>query len=275
MSHPKGTKLLADPMIAIEDVGSGSEITCVDIKHQKLLQAKASLSSRHYIGPLYEIRVHGKKTQASFAHQYTVRFSKAAKKIYITYLMRKDSWWRIGVSRAYDSKGFGLKTRMRHEDADEAWALGVYPNKLEAICAEQVLSCKWGIPQTHWNADRSIIESPHLNRTHSHIESIYKDLCLDEMQEAAYSLLRFYGRNASTPLIVKGKRSTPFSSVFTTRIHACNLLSKIMDLPIYNKKKVLQWHPIDQVKVREYCGELYSLSAKSKHYVADGVVTRL
>ena len=71
----------------------------------------------------------------------------------VVYLMRRGDWWRVGRVGLFNSRGFGLSTRLADNKAEEAWIISVHDTAREAQCAEQVLSCRYGIPTTHWEVD--------------------------------------------------------------------------------------------------------------------------
>ena len=71
-------------------------------------------------------------------------------------------------------------------------------------------------------------------------------------------------------------QSIRFSTLCTTRIRACNLISGIMQLPIPNSavNGSFSWESVDAITTENYTGKVYSLAVEPyAHYVADGIVT--
>jgi DNA modification methylase len=233
---------------------------------------------RNYDGDLYGIRVGDRQTWATDSHQFSVKFAKDAPSTWVTYLMRRGNWWRVGVTRAFNSLGFGLKVRLKGEDGEQAWVLGVYKDKLDAVCAEQVLSVKYGIPQTHWNTQRGFVGVSHSMRSELQIKGIYEALDLKQMDLNADRLLKDFGRRRSYPFIERETCAELCSKRVTMKVAACNIIPEIMIVPIPNEKwaygKTFTWQKVDAVERRDHHGPVYSLEVeKDEHYVADGIVT--
>lgn len=235
-------------------------------------------ASRYYNGPLYGVKVGEKLTWATDNHQFTVRFNESKKNNYCTYLMRKGERFRVGITELYNSRGFGLKTRLRGEKGEEAWVIGVFDDRVTAQCHEQLLAIQYGIPYTHWEIDRGLPKKK-TERTAQHVDMIYSQLDPQIQLDNAKRLLSDYGRNIRYPLIYQKNSQEAFSKRVTTRIHACNLIPHIMQVPIpqaYDKatKENFYWGSIEKVLRKPFSGPVYSLAVdQHEHYIADGIVT--
>lgn len=245
--------------VPIEELKDGDRVLSFDTYSGHVKGYRDGLeiktANRHYHGKMYEIKVGDRKTKATDNHKFSVRFRDNKRNLYCVYLMRRGNWWRIGTTRAYDARGFGLKQRMRQEGGEECWIINAYDTKGEARCAEQVLSAKYGIPQT-WETDQD----------------------LKALDENANRLLEDFNRSRKYPLIDKETRNNKFSCRVTAQIEACNLIAGIMDLPIpydkYDGIKTFEWQPIDQVETEDFDGTVYSLAVdKYEHYISDGIIT--
>jgi len=228
---------------------------------------------REYDGLLYTVAVGLKATRCTDNHQFSVRFNREAKANYCTYLMRRGDWWRVGIAKCYDARQFGLKTRFHQKHADEMWLLSVHRDKIEAQVAEQIITVKYGIPYTVWEQDRFTKAA----RTKKQIEAIYEALDLSVMRDNAHRLLHDFGRSERFPFINKESKSQRFSTRVTVKIHACNLVPEIMQLPIPTSSKAypnFKFASIDSVSYEKFKGTVYSLAvSKHQHYIADGIVT--
>lgn len=241
---------------------------------------QVKVASRNYSGNLYGIKANGNQTWVTDTHKFSVRFSELSGVQYCTYIMRRGEWWRVGVTSTYNSRGFGLKQRMRQEHADEAWILGTYKNKLEAFCAEQILVVRYGIPHTHWEVSRGIKTRKSDFRTDEMIHRIYDSIDLTVLRENACRLIADHGRRIDIPFIDKDSQSTRCSRRVTIQVPACNIIPEIMEVPIPYEKwdtengKTFDWMPITAVETRKYDGVVYSLDVEQdEHYIADGIVT--
>ena len=268
----------------IEEIVDGDRVVSFDTYSGALKGLRDGLevqtASRMYDGNLYGVNVAGRKTWATDNHQFSVRFNPDAKNRYCTYLMRRGSWWRVGHTRSYDARQFGIKTRLHQEKADEAWIIGSFDSRSDAQVAEQIIACTYGIPYTHWETERGIVNSKSNHRTVEQIEKIYSGMDLDELERNAHRLLADYGRSERFPLVTSESKHVKFSTRVTCRINACNLVHGIMELPIprggYGEKdgRLFDWIPIESVERKPYSGRVYSLAvAKWEHYIADGIIT--
>jgi DNA modification methylase len=233
-------------------------------------------ASREYDGKLYTIHAAGKKTRVTDNHQFSVRFNNRFKKNYCTYLMKRGNWWRVGQTKAYDSRQFGLKTRLHQEKADAVWLIGVHTDKIEAQVAEQILTCKYGIPYTIWEQDR--FNHTDKLRSQKQIADIYAALDLQQMEKNAHRLLHDFNRSERFPLITKETARERFSTRVTAQIAACNLVPELMQVPIptgnSTKAPNFTWQEITEVTAKPFKGRVYSLAVeKYQHYIADGIIT--
>ena len=233
---------------------------------------------RPYKGKLYGVKIGNRQTWATDNHQFSVHFNPDTAETWCTYLMVNDrGWWRVGICRTYDARGFGLKHRVNQECASAAWLIETFHSQAEAQMGEQLLATQYGIPYTHWTIERGIVRTP-TQRTEENVEWLYGKLDADRLTESAYQLLKDFGRSADYPLVTAETGRNKFSRRVTARINACNLMPGLMMVPVpyehWEGDKTFDYLPIEAVKMEEYDGEVYSLQVeKYKHYIADGIVT--
>ena len=281
--QPAGTKVRTPTgEISIEELKDGDKVISYDKYAGAIKGFKDGLTiktaSRHYTGDIYGIEVDDRKTWATDNHRFTVRFHDAGRKIWCVYLMRRGTWWRVGITETYNSRGFGLKQRMRQENADEAWILKIFNTRAEAQCYEQIAAVKYGIPYTYWEVDSKPVPNGYVIRTKEQIKWIYSHFDACKLREKAEILLRAFGRRIEYPLITRENRVHHLSTRVTTDVRACNIIPQIMELPIpydkYEGTHTFEWKPVTEVERKAYDGIVYSLQVeKYEHYIADGIVT--
>lgn len=236
------------------------------------------VASRPYDGNLYGVKVGDKRTWTTDTHKFSVRFAPAAASAFCTYLMRRGDWWRVGVTSTYNARGFGLKHRMRQECADEAWIMSIHDTKLDAVVAEQILSAKYGVPQTHWETERGFKVKAYESRTTEMIAMIYAGLDLSELDDRANQMLVDFGRRRDLPFASKKSRRQKCSRRVTVQVAACNMIPGLMEVPVpyvqWDGMKTFDWMPVEAVDRKAYSGPVFSLDVEiDQHYVADGIVT--
>lgn len=260
----------------IEELRDGDRVISYDslsgqVKGRRNGGYEIRTANRQYDGLLYSITAAGKTTRATDNHEFSVRFNPETKANYCTYLMRRGKWWRVGQTKAYDARQFGLKTRLNQEHADEIWLLSIHEDKVAAQVMEQILTCKYGIPYTIWEQDRFGGEP---KRTQQQIASIYEALDLAEMERNAHRLLHDFNRSERFPFITKDSKREKFSTRVTARIHACNLVPELMQLPIPTGGSEFEWRSIEAATAEHFTGTVYSLAVQRyQHYIADGIIT--
>ena len=227
---------------------------------------------RQFDGLMHTISAGGRATRATPEHQFSVRLNPGAANKNVVYLMRRGNWWRVGRVRLFNSRGFGLATRIADNKAEEAWIISVHDTTTDAQCAEQVLSCKYGIPTTHWEIDDWAL-SPERQRSRDQIAGIYASLNLSALDARATLLLRDHRLERGQPLIRGGERLM-FSRKSSRRIRACNLFAEIMQIPMPTSGDDFEWVTLTGNDATPFSGLVYSMDVEGdQHYVADGLIT--
>jgi hypothetical protein len=132
-----------------------------------------------------------------------------------------------------------------------------------------LVSIRFGIPQTCWK------ESPvPTRRQTSHIEELYSNLDLDDLEQAATAALVAHRRMRNYPFVrIDGTRGK-YGARQSIQIRACNLQAEIMEIPVPCGGQQTRWQRIRAIDVQPFSGAVHSLGvAKHKHYIADGIVT--
>lgn len=235
-------------------------------------------ASRQYNGKLYGVKVDEKQTWVTDNHQFSVHFNPETAETWCTYLMvNENGWWRVGICRTYDARGFGLKHRVNQEGATAAWLIETFHSQAEAQMGEQLLATRYGIPYTHWTIERGIERTP-TQRTEENVKWLYGKMNLSEMEASAQRLLEDHNRSIDYPLVTADTGMNKFSRRVTVRINACNLIPGLMMVPVpyehWEGDRTFDYLPISDIEVEEYIGLVYSLQVeKYEHYIADGIVT--
>lgn len=227
-------------------------------------------TSREYDGNIYHVRVGEIETNATDNHIFTVRYNREESAKYFVYLMKKGDKWRIGISQLRNSRGSGMRDRLRGEQADAMWVVSNgYETKIDAQIQETILGLRYGIPQTIWNTGKS---GRICGKNEIQIDRIYDELGIEWINEGAKRLL---GDRINYPQIQRytGKESTV--SGFT--VEACNLIPKAYEVLMPHKAStgtiIAQYQQIEEIKTEKYKGIVYSLAVEGKHYISDGMVT--
>jgi len=224
---------------------------------------------RLYSGSLYGVTVGSKQSWSTDGHIWTVRLTADYSKKWCVYLMRRGSWWRVGVTKMRTTWGFGVKGRLCSEHGDEAWILNLHDSHTDARMAEQLISVQFGIPQTCWK------EAPQATRRkRSHIEELYSRLDLAHLEQAAEAVLAAFHRRRRYPIVLNDDTRAKFGARQSIQVRACNLLPEIMEIPVPTGGQQAQWQGIRAIDVQRYSGLVHSLGVdRHQHYIADGLVT--
>ena len=227
-------------------------------------------ASRQYEGKIYHISVGEAETNATDNHKFTVRYNKAEAAKYFVYLMKKGERWRVGISQLRNSRGSGMRDRLRGEKADALWIVSQgYENKIDAQVQETIIGLKYRIPQTVWNTGKP---GRICAKNDDQISRIYDEIGIQVIDKGARELL---GNRINHPQIIrnKGKEST----IFGFTVEACNLMPKVYEVLMPHKTAtgtiVAQYQQITRIRTEEYQGPVYSLSVEGQHYISDGIVT--
>jgi hypothetical protein len=141
-----------------------------------------------------------------------------------------------------------------------------------ALGAAQALSCRYGIPTTHWEVDRWV-KTPDRERSPEMIASIYARLDLGALAARATLLLRDHRLELDQPLITGGE-GLMFSRKATRLVRACNVFAQIMQVPKPPEGDEFAWVTVTGNDASPFSGTVYSLDVdKDLHYVADGIIT--
>lgn len=230
------------------------------------------IGSRQYGGNMHTVAVGAKSTRATAEHQFTVRFDPDAADKYVVYLMRRGQRWRVGISALFNSRGFGLAVRLSQERGDDAWIVSAHDELLSARVAEQVVSCVYGVPTTHWETENKPAVGEGV-RTPEHIEQIYRQIGTDRLAAGVHRLFADRGLSLAHPLI-SAEEVGRFSRSQARIVRACNLVPGIMQLPVPTTGEDFDWLPISEATFAPFVGEVYSMDVdQDQHYVADGIVT--
>lgn len=281
--QPAGTMVRTpDGSVPIENLKDGDRVISFDKNSGCIKGLKDGVpiktASRQYDGNLYGIGLCGLETWTTDSHKFTVKFNPESTSMYCVYLMKKENWWRIGITSTYNARGFGVKHRMRQEDADCAWILDTYDTKQEAEIFEEVYSLRYGIPTTHWEPERGFKSRNYNARDKEFINRIYENLDLNLLEINCQELLESFGRRSDMPLIDRQSRTDKFSTRVTIEVPACNVIPGLMQVPVpfagYDGNKTFRWETIEKVNRKPHSGPVYSLEVeKYEHYIADGIVT--
>jgi hypothetical protein len=236
-------------------------------------QRVTDIARREYSGNMHTISVGDLTTRATAEHLFTIRFDPDAGDKRSVYIMKSGTRWRVGVCKIYNERGFGLGTRLSQEGGESAWIVSVHDDQLSARVEEQVISCLYGIPTTHWELTTKPGGIDPTIRGIEHIEKIYSRIGLDRLRAGVVRLFVDFGLNEEWPLITSETEGR-YSRAQTRTIRSCNLVPGIMQVPIPTHGEDFQWRSITNVTFEDFNGPVYSMNVeRDHHYIADGIVT--
>lgn len=181
----------------------------------------------------------GTKHVSTDNHKWVVR-TRGRKGTYATYIMAKGGRWRIGTVQVFAGKpskkngSFRLKMRMNQEAADSVWILKVFDTDRDARCYEQIVSCRYGIPQVTFRPPMGV----RTNLDEGYIEEVFNSL--GDLTKNGEDCLYDHGLSPDHPMCRKADRckNGPMASRL---IHAANLLPGIHLVPKMDENKKCEW----------------------------------
>jgi DNA helicase-2/ATP-dependent DNA helicase PcrA len=231
------------------------------------------VASRAYSGPMLTIHTeNGYSTRVTPNHRLWVRFNKQTSGKYLLYVMfRSDLGYRIGVTKfktcEHSASGFGLTGRLNRERGHKAWILRVFDTRQEAEAWEEIISLKYGIPESVY-----CVEHACRNKTQEMIKLIFSYA----RPEGAEQCLLDHGLYLDAPIIERSDDATVnncnrhWRGYFETPAANVGALAGLVDIPLQG---VNAFAAISSITSEHYEGLVYSFDVEKDHtYVADGLV---
>ena len=262
--QPAGTLVhLSGGMVKpIEDLKIGDSILSFDSSKNKFVSKFVSeTASRPYTGKLISIIIGDNVVKCTPNHKCFVKIIKSNK--YGIYLMVKGENARIGIAPITHKNGFGPRVRARQEEADKLWLLDIVEDKNKAMIMEQVISCKFKLPQTVFTSNK-----PKLKKLSSDIYSL-----IGNNIDLAKTCLENFGKLWDYPIWDSGSKISIGQRPFTTQ--SCNIFQEIMHLCIKDDDKG-SWVSFKKLEENVENITVYSLGIKSnknkKLYIANNLI---
>lgn len=293
--QPAGTmvRLTDGSNTPIEQLGTGQTVVTYDRRSLSFVKkgVVTEVAKRYYSGYLYNISAFGKQTKCTDSHKWLVKWSLENKQnAWVTYLMRKDNKWRVGLTKLFfkvthgarvgSSNDFGLNFRLGAEKADAAWILKIHLDYSEGLAYEQIVAAKFGLPEITFK-EASGNNGQTKRFTQELIDSVFESLYPQD--ESALKCLAAHGRKLEFPFIRKDALRQRWGSLSVFETESCNLVSNFMSILVapdiitiahekeYSSKP--QWTPI-HISYEWFDDYVYSLNVEKHHkYIADGLVT--
>lgn len=245
-----------------------------------------AIKSRPHDGTITTIQTNRSQYDATDEHIAIVKWSPKASSAYGVYLMKNDSFWRVGKAKMFYSGGnFGPAMRARGEGAEKLWLLGVYETNVEAMLAEEYFSLKFQASKSLFVNDKESHNKDGLYKwvTQEQLNLHHKSIHMgDEHYE---NCLRSVGLDVDLPLWSSQLPGDTISQMLGKRntlyIHSCNVVGdgfmSVPAIPEVPKKKfkawVTEWEPCT-ISKRHYTGLVYSLRVEKHHtYFANSIAT--
>jgi DNA helicase II / ATP-dependent DNA helicase PcrA len=274
--QPAGTivRMTGGTVKPIEEIRVGDEVVSFDRNAACLVgrvrQGKkvTSVGVRQFQGTMISIGAGDKETKCTKNHKWTTRFITRDKKLWVTYLMKKGSWFQVGWCQLFTEHGMShLTQRTKLERAENAWILGVHHSKRKASIKESQIATIYGLPLVQF---KQRTDSRHY--TDEFISEFFDGLPEKVIAERANQCLEDFGRSIEFPFYtIDLQQRQARTTVFVTQ--ACNLIPEIMAIPVDTGEREPQWMKVSIKSEYNSC-EVYSLQVeKDEHYIADGLVT--
>lgn len=259
--------------VPIESLRAGDRVVSFgNAKVYRRGRTVTGITSRRHTGNLHRVEAGELRTRATPEHRFTVRFNPALPKAGLLYLMRRGDRWRVGVCGMFNSRGFGVSVRLSQERGDAAWVLGAFANLTEARIAEQVVSCRYGVPTTVWEPGRNA-GAGWVQRDQAGIDAIYHRLGVGRIRAGVDRLLRDHGLSTDLPLLVAAEKGN-FSRTQSRQVAACNLVPNVMQVPVPPSGEGFEWRDLTAASFERVDDlEVWSMDVeRDRHYVADGII---
>lgn len=240
-----------------------------------------------------------KKNSITFDHIAIARFNEKAVGKFCVYLMQRGGYFRVGKSKLLEFSESSNKyhmpvgNRLKAEDGDALWVLGVYDTNTEALLAEELYSLHLLAPKALFIASNNDYNK------RMKTDGLYKWITQGELDAHHMNFvkptcywankLQEMGLSLDYPLFERDNYEKKNSEVKTYAkqtmyIRACNLMKDYMDVPVYpeegtekysmNRYKLVNWETITNLDKEHYEGIVYSLDVeKDKTYFANSIAT--
>lgn len=254
---------------------SGSNVKIADKGHPFLR------SRRWHEGRMITVQSEKSRTRITPEHRVLVRLRPEFMDKYVVYLMRRKNWWRVGVCisgrRPYVSGD--VNSRLATEKGDDAWLLGVFATREEAIAHEAYIQGRYGIPGlTFESAKARALTSAQLHAIHESVAPF--------VASRAHLLLEELGMSTDAPLYTRaplgdGIKKNSKQGWFLTEASNLPMLNGYIDaatmpdefLTNGRYRKMKPAPHAATVTVEEYCGWVYGIDVPPyHHYLSGGAV---
>ena len=289
--QPAGTKITMADMTEknIEDLVPGDFVLSYSTKEGHYLRnlrfnsgnlnrytKQVTAISKHYATNVVRITSETHSSRYTLDHiTYAKIHYEGNETSYVTYLMQGlYGRWRVGSTKLFlkCGKDFGVRQRLRAENGIAAWILGVYDNWDDAWLNEQIVSYKFGIPQTTWVCKN-------VRYTDEDLDKLYETL--GDLSENAERCLNYYHRYIEYPMFTKVDNLKHFSKLHMFESRVCNLIPGVFDVVFPEEyevkpsgKKLHNVYEVIKSITEEPDQYVYGLDVEYNHnYVADGLLT--
>jgi len=171
--------------------------------------------------------------RATDNHNWICRFPRTT--WYATYLMRKGTRWRVGTVQMFANGEsciraghFRFNSRCHQEQADAGWILRAFETDREARAYEQVVSCRFGIPQVTFRPPTGV----RTNLDAGFIEEVFNSL--GDLTSNGNRCIAEHGLCVEFPFFIRGGKHFKNGDTLSRTIQTCNIIAGLMLLPKLN-----------------------------------------
>lgn len=205
----------------------------------------------------------GKISRYTKNHICLTKLCKCDDHGYFVYLMcNNKNYFRVGKSQ-FRNNNTPWRDKMSAEGCAKIWILKTFQTDKEACAYRDKISCKYSIPQTAFQFDKTF---------HEDRDFIYEGL---DSSPSAKRCLEDHQRDIRFPF-ASAEDDIYYTGNAFNECYACNILPENMQVKEFTPEEPLRQIDTDIIKLEyeEGYDVVYSLDVSPSHiYIADGIIT--
>lgn len=223
-----------------------------------------------YTGPTYLVEAGAYSVRASPGQKWLAKFTSRDQALWVNYLMKRGSDFRVGWCQFFDGNGSNhLTLRTRIECADSMWVLKVHHSKADASLEESFVAARFGLPLVMFKESHPVGSPVPAVYTQKRLDRFFKDYRAalgSEVDERVAACLAHYQRDLRYPFARVGAweyrrgRTTNFCT------ESCNLLTDVMSVATrVSEGRETHWLKVSAAREPKMLRRRMCSAAASKH----------